>query len=307
MAASAVTPAVAFRTDLEHLFMPVMTVLAVLLAAAMRWGPGRHLAAAVGLAGAAMALTLWSFTGGLPPVQRVAAAAVWTTPALLAVVVGGYPRLMLHRRAVAVRQARQAQRLQVARDLHDFVAHDISGIVAQAQAARFVAGTRPEKAGPALERIEAAGLAALATMDRMVGMLHEPDPSPVRPPPTLDDLPALVDRFTTSDHLQVRLVRGPRIGEVPRDRAATAYRIVVEALTNVRRHAPAATRVDVSVTGDAGGVRVRVGNDTTGPAPRRRHGGRGLAGLRDQVAAGGGTLTAGPCADGWELVAVIPA
>jgi signal transduction histidine kinase len=88
-----------------------------------------------------------------------------------------------------------------------------------------------------------------------------------------------------------------------------AYRIVVEALTNVRRHAPAATRVDVSVTGDASGIEVRVRNDTAGPPPqprRDRRGGRGLSGLREQVEAGGGTLSAGPCERGWEVVAVIP-
>lgn len=313
MAASASTLGVTFVGDLSsppYLFVLVMAALAVLLAVAVRWGPHRHIAPAAGLAGAAMPLVLWSFTDGMATAQRIVAAAVWTTPAVVAVVVGGYPRLMLHRRAVAVEQARHAQRLQVARDLHDFVAHDISGIVAQAQAARFVAVSQPEAAGPALERIEAAGLAALATMDRVVGMLHEPDAVTVRPLPTLDDLPGLVDRFRAAGHLDARLVQHSSIGEVPRDSAAVAYRIVVEALTNVRRHAPTSTRVDVSVTGDASGIKVRVRNDTAGQPPqqrRDRHGGRGLSGLREQVAAGGGTLSAGPCERGWEVVAVIPA
>jgi signal transduction histidine kinase len=312
MAASAAILCVAFVGDLgspPYLFVLLMAALAVLLAVAVRWGPHRHIVPAAGLAGAVMALVLWSFTDGMPMAQRIAAAAVWTMPAVAAVVVGGYPRLMLHRRAVAVEQARHAQRLQVARDLHDFVAHDISGIVAQAQAARFVADSRPEAAGPALARIEAAGLAALDTMDRMVGMLHEPDAATVRPLPTLDDLPGLVDRFRAAGHLDARLVQSSRIAEVPRDSAVTAYRIVVEALTNVRRHAPAATRVDVSVTGDAGGIEVRVRNDTAGPPPLQQHdrrGGRGLSGLREQVAAGGGSLSAGPCERGWEVVAVIP-
>jgi signal transduction histidine kinase len=290
-------------------FVLVMTVLAVLLAAAVRWGPDRHVIPAAALAGAAMALVLWSITDDMATAQRIAAAAVWTTPAIVAVAVVGYPRLMAHRRAVAVEQARHAQRLQVARDLHDFVAHDISGIVAQAQAARFVADRRPEAAGPALARIEAAGLAALATMDRMVGMLLEPDAVTVRPLPTLDDLPDLVDRFRAAGHLDARLVQNVRMNEVPRDSATVAYRIVVEALTNVRRHAPTATRVDVSVTGDACGVEVRVRDHTAGAPPEQRRagrGGRGLSGLREQVAAGGGTLTAGPCEGGWEVVAVIP-
>ncbi|MGK5678439.1 sensor histidine kinase [Actinoplanes sp. URMC 104] len=311
MTASGATLAATFVGDLggpPYLAVLAVAVLAVLLAVAVRWGPRRHIAPSAGLAGTAMALALWSISEGMATGQRVAAAAVWATPAVIAIVVGGYPRLMLHRRAVAVEHARHAQRSQVARDLHDFVAHDISGIVAQAQAARFVADSRPEAAGPALERIEAAGLAALATMDRMVGMLYEPEAVTVRPLPTLDDLPGLVDRFRTAGHLDARLVQDPRAGEVPRDSAAVAYRIVVEALTNVRRHAPAATRVDVSVTGDAGGIEVRVRNDTAGsPSPRAaRRGGRGLSGLREHVAACGGTLTAGPCERGWEVIAVIP-
>jgi signal transduction histidine kinase len=313
MTAGVATLGVAFGIGLDrppYLFVVVMAALAVLSAVAVRWGPQRHIAPVAGSAAAVMALVLWSFTDGMPTVQRIAAAAVWTAPAVAALVVGGYPRLMLHRRAVAVEQARQAQRLQVARDLHDFVAHDISGIVAQAQAARFVAGSRPEAAGPALARIEAAGLAALDTMDRMVGMLHEPDSATVRPLPTLDALPDLVERFRAAGGPDIRLVQGARIGAVPRDSAAVAYRIVVEALTNVRRHAPAAGRVDVSVTGDAGGVEVRVRNDTAQPPPRQRaggRGGRGLSGLREQVSARGGTLTAGPCERGWEVVAVLPA
>lgn len=292
-----------------YLFVVVVAVLAVLLTVAVRWGPHQHIAPAAGLAGIAMALVLWSITDGMAAAHRIPAAAVWTTPAVLAVVVGGYPRLMVHRRALAVEQARHAQRLQVARDLHDFVAHDISGIVAQAQAARFVAGSRPEAAEPALARIEAAGLAALSTMDRMVGMLHEPDAGTVRPLPTLADLPGLVDRFGAAGHLDARLVQSPGTAEVPRESAAVAYRIVVEALTNVRRHAPAATRVDVSVTGDTSGIEVRVRNDTPGPPPPQRcdrRGGRGLSGLREQATAGGGTFSAGPCDHGWEVVAVIP-
>ncbi|MEO3816342.1 histidine kinase [Plantactinospora sp. B24E8] len=313
MAASGSLLCVTFVVDVgspPYLFPLLMAVLAALLAVAVRWGPHRHIAPAAGLAGAAMALVLWPFTDGIAATERIAASTVWTTPTIVAVVVGGYPRLMVHRRAVAVERARHDQRLQVARDLHDFVAHDLSGIVAQAQAARFVSDSRPEVAGPALARIEAAGLAALATMDRMVGMLHEPDVGTVRPLPTLDDLPGLVDRFRTAGHLDVRLVQNLPVGEVPRDSAAVAYRIVVEALTNVRRHAPTATRVDVSVTGDASAMEVRVRNDTAGQSPpqrRDRRGGRGLSGLREQVAAGGGTLSAGPCERGWEVVAVIPA
>jgi signal transduction histidine kinase len=293
-----------------YLVPVVPGVLAVLLAVAVRWGPRRHIIPAALLAAGAMAGWLWSVAEHLAMPQRLAASLAWTAPAVAALVIGGYPRLTLHQRAVAVEQVRQAQRLQWARDLHDFVAHDISAIVAQAQAARFVATSRPDAAGPALERIEAAGLAALATMDRMVGMLHEPDGPAVRPLPTLDDLPGLVDRFRAAGDIDVRLLQSPHLAAVPRDTAVVAYRVVVEALTNVRRHAPTPNRVDVSVTGDASGVEVRIRNDAAGTAAGQRRrpgsGGRGLAGLREQVAAGGGSLAAGPDDGCWEVVAVIP-
>ncbi|GAA3455694.1 sensor histidine kinase [Dactylosporangium matsuzakiense] len=294
----------------SYLAAVVPGVLALLLALAVRWGPRRHIGPATALAAAAMALLLWTMAGELAPLQRAIASLIWTAPAAFALVVGGYPRLTAHQRSVEVERARQEQRLHWARDLHDFVAHDISGIVAQAQAARFVAASRPEAAGPALERIEAAGLAALATMDRMVGMLHEPVGPAVRPLPTLDDLPGLVDRFRGAGDAEVRLVQGPDLAAVPRDVAAVAYRVVVEALTNVRRHAATARRVDVSVTGGASGVEIRVRNDAAARAPalRRRagSGGRGLAGLREQVVAAGGALSAGPDGRDWEVVAVIP-
>ncbi|MFE1207772.1 histidine kinase [Streptomyces albidoflavus] len=90
-------------------------------------------------------------------------------------------------------EARSAQRLQLSRDLHDFVAHDVSGIVVQAQAARFVATTDPSQAVLALERIEKAGLNALASMDQTVQMLHGPEAAPATDPlPGVSQLPSLI-------------------------------------------------------------------------------------------------------------------
>ena len=313
MAASCVSLSAAFLTSSGDPWFRVLlvpAVLAVLLAVAVRWGPVRHIAPAACLTAGAMALGLWPTTPDLPAVERVGASMFWTLPALLALLVGGYPRLMAHRRSVSVERARRTQRLQLARDLHDFVAHDISGIVAQAQAARFVADSHPGAAGPALDRIEAAGLAALTTMDRVVRMLHEPDGDTIEPVPALHDLPAVVERFHSAGQVDARLTLAPEAAAVPLRAGATAYRVVVEALTNVRRHAPTATRVTVSVTGDASGVEVRVHNDAPRSPGRRwarsQPGGCGLQALREQVAAAGGTLTAGPGEGGWEVAAVIP-
>ena len=129
------------------------------------------------------------------PLDAVGACALWAGGPAVAVVIGGYPRLAEFRRRDSVAAERRAQRLALARDLHDFVAHDVSGIVALAQAARFVAGADPARALDALARVEAAGLRALDTMDRTVAMLGDLA-GPPGAEPGLGDLPALLPAST---------------------------------------------------------------------------------------------------------------
>ncbi|MFE5329996.1 sensor histidine kinase [Embleya sp. NPDC056575] len=295
---------------------------------------GRAGVVAVVMLGAAVAL--WSvplveWRGGL--FEVFGAVVFWCLPVGVAVVVGGYPRVVERRRVDAVAVARREQQLDIARDLHDYVAHDVSGIVAQAQAARFVGAVDPGQALIALERIERAGLAALASMDRMVATLHVGDP--VRAAsrealPGIDRLPELVAGFTTPGGTGAILTVAPDLvaaddspARVSREASATVYRVVVEALTNVRRHAPSAAGVEVVVTSTTRlgrpAVDVLVVNR---PAPRggsgRRvdapgrgggGGGRGLVGLRARVREAGGELDAGPYGEdghgGWRVHAVL--
>ncbi|WP_435603756.1 sensor histidine kinase [Streptomyces sp. bgisy130] len=334
-----------------------MAMLLMLLAVVARWAPLRQAVIAAVVAGVAVA----TWTLPLMPEPSVlplaGAAAFWTLPVLGAAVVGGYPRLVEIRRRRLVVETRRSQQLELAQDLHDFVAHDISGIVAQAQAARFVAASDPGQALPALERIERAGLNALASMDRTVRMLHEahgdtltrrdtpthaapppqqastlPAPPPVSAPPPeplpgVDQLPTLIARFTAAGATEARLTMPPATPEtLSRATSSTAYRMVVEALTNVRRHAPGAARVDVTLTPAIGNLiahpvvptlEIEVINDagtataTAFSALRHRrgragHGGRGLTSLRARVQATGGTLTYGPHKGGWQIRAVLP-
>ncbi|WP_433176938.1 sensor histidine kinase [Actinoallomurus sp. CA-150999] len=227
---------------------------------------------------------------------------------------GLYPRYLTARRSAAVAEARRAQRLDLARDLHDFVAHDVSGIIVQAQAAQFAPD--PEAARAALQRIEDAGLRAMASLDRTVHMLHDDEPGDgyggePRPRPLgLADLAGLTDRFAETCGARIQLTVA--VDDPPHEVSATAYRLVVEALTNIRRHASDVTTIDVTVTGVPGpAVRVRVADDGRArPRVRRRggpRGGRGLGGLADRVEAVGGEFTAGPLGDhGWEVTAVLP-
>ncbi|MFJ7593057.1 sensor histidine kinase [Streptomyces sp. NPDC097617] len=281
-----------------------------LLALVARWSPVRSGAVAASLGVAAVALwplpLMWGKSSWL---EVCGAAAFWALPALGALAAGGYLRRQASRTRQAVRDGRRDQQLELARDLHDFVAHDVSAIVVQAQAARFVADKDPEQAVRALERIEAAGLGALASMDRTVHALREAAGARSVSVPGTSELPGLVERFEVgvldADPAAVRALS--------READTTAYRVAVEALTNVRRHAPGAAVVRVRLHRAAKGIELSVANSAparsaNGLLGLRRRGGTGLAGLRGRVEAAGGTLRAGPSADGgWRVCAVFPA
>ncbi|WP_330291234.1 sensor histidine kinase [Streptomyces sp. NBC_00576] len=291
-------------------------LLLLLIAAVTRWSPVREVRIAVPLA--ALAVATWPLPlidGGF--LERTGAASFWLIPALTAAAVGAYPRRVDQRRRAAVSEARRAQRLQLSRDLHDFVAHDVSGIVVQAQAARFVAATDPGQAVLALERIEKAGLNALEAMDRTVRMLDSDQEASGAEclPPGVTQLAALVDDFTAAGSTEAHLHLPPETADAlihAREAGAAAYRIVVEALTNIRRHAPEALRAEVRFTATLAGVELQVTNDAPRASPDRRstvlrrHGGLGLPALTEHAEALGGTLTAGPHEGGWRLTAILP-
>ncbi|MEU4424557.1 sensor histidine kinase [Actinoplanes sp. NPDC024001] len=193
------------------------------------------------------------------------------------------------------------ERLRIAREMHDAVGHSLSLIAVKAAVANHVARQRPEEATAALEVIESESRSALAELRRTVGALRtEPD---YGVPPTLSDLSGLADRAESAG-VRVRLdVRGGT--DLPEPVALAAYRIVQESLTNVVRHAaPAACRVEVESSGDR--LRIEVTDDGTRRPPPSADG-TGLAGMRERVAAHGGTFSAGPrSGGGFAVVAVLP-
>jgi signal transduction histidine kinase len=261
------------------------------------------------------------FLDPVTPANVLFAVTVHIVYALAAVGAGVHLRSVDALRIRAVGDARRAQRLDLARDLHDFVAHDVSGIVAQAQAAQLVTSHDPGAALTALQRIEQAGLNALASMDNTVHMLHDAADAQnvtTRPPvPSLADLPKVIDQFSATSPARVALHINPAaLDTTSREITTTAYRIVVEALTNIRRHAPSAATVNILVTADPAvtrpALRVTITNDCAKAATRGitrpdRRGGLGLLGLADRVHALGGTLNAGPYGSvGWRVTAVLP-
>lgn len=284
------------------------------------------------------------------PVETAVLCLFSALPTVGAAALGGYLRGQDSTRRRALADQRRAQRLEVARDLHDFASHDVMGVVVLVQAARHLAREDPRRAVELLPRIEEAGMNALAAMDRTVAMLNaEEDPdgdadaaapggAAIRPSgrpdgrtehraPARDrrrdlgELPDLAARFTRTGTVPARLdVAAGALEGLPAEVGAAGYRVVMESLTNVRRHAPAAVAVRIAArrTAYGGGSALRLTvTDTAGagagvaertaPLPERPRGGLGLAGLTDRVEALGGALTAGPHGTaGWRVTAVLP-
>ncbi|MEV4759952.1 ATP-binding protein [Micromonospora sp. NPDC049559] len=307
----------------------VLLVLSVLVVRRSRAGVAVAAGASTGLA-----VPLWLLRFGPPTwsAQSVGGYAAWATLSAVAVAVGAYLRGLDGRRAREAAAARRAQRLELADDLHDFVVHDINEMLLQAQAGLVLVDGAAAGVADVLRRIERTALRALTTVDRTVHLLHrpetpasagpvEPDPNgaPRLPKPTMDDLPELVDRFAATGSIRARLDLDPGLlagtgapSSLPPEIATTVYRIVVEALTNVRRHAVDAGHVRVTVARAPGGrVRVEITDDgrnggraDTGPG---HDGGHGLAGLAARLDALGGTLSTGPAVPlGWRVTAVLP-
>lgn len=220
----------------------------------------------------------------------------------------------------AERRARRAaadERLRIARELHDVVAHALSVITVQAGTGRVVLDADPETARAALASIEGESRAALADMRRLVAVLRDDGAADgeLSPSPGLDDLEALVAATVRSGlPVEVRIdgTRAP----LPAGAELAVYRIVQEALTNVRRHA-SATRAEVRVAWRPDGVEVEVLDDgraepagpagAAGDAAADNAVGNGLVGMRERAALYGGTFEAGARpGGGFRVAARIP-
>jgi signal transduction histidine kinase len=223
---------------------------------------------------------------------------------------GGYLRFQQERRAEAVHSVRRAERLELARELHDLVAHYITGIVVQAQAARTVAETRPDAVMPALDAIATAGSEALTSMRRMVAVLRTEDDPARKPGTALADLRLLADRFSAEGpKVAFEIGQGLDDRTLPPEVMTTLHRVLQESLTNVRKHAPGTAWVEVDLRRYERAVVLRVRNFGSASDPRvsRLGGGFGLVGMAERVEALGGRLYAGPSPEGaWEVVAEFP-
>jgi signal transduction histidine kinase len=203
------------------------------------------------------------------------------------------------RSAALERQAEQAaaaERVRIARELHDIIAHHLSVVVLHAAGARASGGADPAT----LEEIEHSGRQALTETRRLFGVLRDPGEETGRAPqPGISELPALAGSLRAAG-LEVSLSVDGDHAALPSAVNVSAYRIVQEALTNVLKHAGPA-RAEVTVGCADGAVTIEVTDDGPGnPAPPAVKGagevgeGQGLAGMRERVALFGGDLRAGP-------------
>jgi signal transduction histidine kinase len=196
------------------------------------------------------------------------------------------------------RQTVLDERTRIARELHDLVAHSMSIVAVQAGVGHYLIDRDPAQAKEALATIETTSRQALTEMRRMLGVLRldtTGDTSALEPQPGPDDIATLVDEAASSG-LDVRLRVEPAgtIPELPSGVALSAYRIVQEALTNVRKHAGPAN-VTVTVRRDSDQLTVTVDDDGRGVSTMvGERSGFGLVGMRERATVLGGELTAGP-------------
>jgi signal transduction histidine kinase len=205
------------------------------------------------------------------------------------------------------RRAEQ-ERMRIARDLHDVVAHTLTTINVQAATAAELLDRRPEHARAALDTIEDASREAIGELRGILGVLRggEDRAVPLTPAPGLDDVADLVRR-TREEGVDVHIdVAGKRPERVPDAVALAAFRIVQESLTNARRHAAGAP-VRVRLSYEPGGLALAVENDTS--ASNNGNGttaGVGIMGMTERASALGGTLRAGRLPDGFRVDAQLP-
>ena len=207
--------------------------------------------------------------------------------------------------AVAADRARRVQeataqaavheeRARIARELHDVVAHNVGLIVLQAGGARSVLATNPERARTALRQVEETGRQTLTEMRHLVGILREDEYEARQPLPRLERLPVLIDEARVGGLTVDLAVEGSPV-ELPAGLELAAYRLIEEALTNVRKHAPT-SHAQVLLSYEPDRLRIEVSDDggsTGAAAAAARHAadpGHGLIGMRERVQVYGGRM-----------------
>lgn len=287
-------------------------VLALLVGVVVRWSAPREAVMSGTLSALGSALWVQRFLHHSPALEATAASATWLIPSLAMGIIAWYMRWSEFTRARDIALMRAEQRSRLAVDLHDYVAHDISEIVARAQAGRAVLPMGDPRVAELLEQIETAGLRALDSMDQTVRILNEDDELVHSARGSIEDIDELVRRFGAVGEVSAAVTKKLNypVSDVI---GAEAYRTVVEALTNVRRHSVHATEVSVVLSQSDAHLLVSISDNgetrgPSGPPPSTSHtGGLGLVAMGERVRRLGGSVEAGPQQPrGWHVIATLP-
>ncbi len=285
--------------DEPVLEMYTMIYFLLLPYALFRWASGREV-----LAGLAIILVVattaffvsWTGVGDL-----VGGAAVLMTSMALGVAA----RSQHDHRRRRLEQVKAEERVELARELHDTVAHHVSAIAIQAQAGRALAASSPESSVEALEVIEAEASRTLAEMRAMVRVLRNQSPADYAPQAGVADLERLVGASPAGPRVQVKL--SGDVTALPAAVDTAVFRIAQEAVTNALRHARNATLVEVRVDGESSSIRLSVRDDGDHNPGRTTGSGFGIIGMVERATLLGGGCSAGPCPErGWLVEATLP-
>lgn len=219
-------------------------------------------------------------------------------------------QLLIRERDQEARLAVDAERMRIAREMHDVISHSMSVMIAQADGGRYVLQQSPERAEKAFATISDTGREALTEMRRMLGVLRDEDGAlQKRPAPGVQDLPQLIDDVTASG-LPVRLhMLSDSIPKLPEGVGLAAYRIVQEALTNTLKHAgpQAHAEVWVATAAESGpALMLEVRDSGRGAAAPDDGAGSGLLGMTERARLYGGTVTTRAHSGGFDVLARFP-
>ncbi|WP_446685794.1 sensor histidine kinase [Nonomuraea endophytica] len=288
-----------------------LAYLLILVYALARWGSGREIA--IGLAAMIAVVGLSTAFGRMVPSDVVGSFAVMSAATTLGIAL----RYRARARSRELDQVKLLERAQLARDLHDTVAHHVSAMAIRAQAGLATSASRPDAATDALKVIEEEAARALAEMNSMVRVLRQNQPPGLAPglaselAPELApgrgvaDLAELATRGSAVPAVKVNL--SGDLGELPASVGAALYRMAQESVTNARRHARHVGLIEVSVSAEEDCVRLSVTDDGSPPAAPGLGSGYGIIGMIERAELLGGTCQAGPGPEhGWTVTAVLP-
>ena len=298
-AATGVFEAAVLLTEWDVPALHAKAFLLILPYALFRWGSGREalLGLPIILGSATLGLAGDELTRG----EALAGVAILLTP----IAIGMAARYRAAARAQELTDVRSSERLNLARDLHDTVAHHVSAIAVRAQAGIATSAQDPQAAVDALNVIANEASRTLVEMREVVRVLRDDESADLAPASRVEDLERLVGESGERARIEVELS-----GETSRLSPALSgavYRLAQESITNAQRHARGLTRIRVEVNVDDTSVELRVLDDGEPAAAGKASSGYGLIGMKERTQLLGGTLEACPGPErGWTVTATLP-